>query len=51
MELGGNKNAKLYYEENDMFENGKPNHRDPRLAKYKQELASRAISEINGMLK
>ena len=35
MELGGNKNARIYYEENDMFENGKPNHKAPQLAKYK----------------
>lgn len=35
MELGGNKNASIYYDKNGMFSNGKPNHFAPQLAKYK----------------
>ncbi len=29
MELGGNKNAHIYYEKSSMMDNGKPNHKDP----------------------
>ena len=35
MELGGNKNAQIYYEKNGMYTDGKPNHKAPSLAKYK----------------
>ena len=38
MELGGNKNAAIYYEKNDMHADGKPNHKAPALAKYKLDL-------------
>ena len=38
MELGGNKNAQLYFEKNGMYVDGKPNHKAPQLAKYKQDL-------------
>lgn len=27
MELGGNKNAAIFYEKNDMYVDGKPNHK------------------------
>jgi hypothetical protein len=29
MELGGNKNAQVYYEKNGMYQDGKPNHKAP----------------------
>jgi hypothetical protein len=38
MELGGNKNASIYFEKNGMFVDNKPNHKAPALAKYKQDL-------------
>lgn len=42
MELGGNKNAQVYYEKNGMIVEGKPNHKAPALAKYKQDLSRKA---------
>jgi hypothetical protein len=43
MELGGNKNARVYYEKHGMYDNdGKPNHKHPALAKYKQDLNKKA---------
>ena len=38
MELGGNKNAQAFYEKNGMYQDGKPNHKAPQLAKYKADL-------------
>jgi hypothetical protein len=35
MELGGNKNAAIFYEKNGMMKDGKPDHKAPQLAKYK----------------
>jgi hypothetical protein len=29
MELGGNKNAAIYFEKNGMYSDGKPNHKAP----------------------
>lgn len=29
MELGGNKNAAIYYDKNGMYSDGKPNHKAP----------------------
>ena len=40
MELGGNKNAKDYYEANGMFKDGKPDHEASPHARYKMELAA-----------
>jgi hypothetical protein len=42
MELGGNKNAQIYYEKNGMMTDGKPNHKAAALSKYKQDLARKA---------
>ena len=39
MELGGNKNAKEYYEANGMIKDGKPDHESAPHARWKQELA------------
>ena len=46
MELGGNKNAHVYYEKNNMMDGGKPNHKAPQLAKYKQDLSKKAETEL-----
>ena len=35
MELGGNKLAKEYYNKNGMMVDGKPDHKNPALGKYK----------------
>jgi hypothetical protein len=42
MELGGNKNASIYYEKNGMIVDGKPNHKAAALTKYKQDLSRKA---------
>ena len=42
MELGGNKNAMIYYEKNGMIVDGKPNHKAAALTKYKQDLSRKA---------
>lgn len=46
MELGGNKNAQVFFEKNGMFVDGKPNHKAPQLTKYKQDLLKRVEIEI-----
>ena len=46
MELGGNKNAKVYFEENGMMEDGRPNHEAAPHARYKMDLADRADQVI-----
>jgi len=38
MELGGNKLAREYYERSGMMEAGKPDHKNPALQRYKNEL-------------
>lgn len=40
MELGGNKNALEFFEQNGMMKDGKPDHEAPAHAKYKMELAA-----------
>jgi len=50
MELGGNKNALQYFQENDMFKDGRPDHLAPQLARYKQELAAKAEAEIKASM-
>ena len=40
MELGGNKNAAIYFEQNGMYEGGKPNHEAGPHQRYKQELSA-----------
>ena len=42
MELGGNKNAQIYYEKSGMMVDGKPNHKAAALTKYKSDLARKA---------
>lgn len=42
MQLGGNKLAQEYYEQNGMFKDGKPDHEAAPHAKYKMELAAKA---------
>merc|ERR1712087_674192 len=46
MEIGGNKNAKLYYETNNMIKEGKPDHESAPRARYKQELAAKSEAAI-----
>ena len=43
MEFGGNKLAKIYYEKNGMIQQGQPpDHKNPALSKYKNDLKSKA---------
>lgn len=51
MELGGNKNAAVYFEKNGMFADGKPNHKDSKLTKYKQDLSLRAEQALGTTIK
>lgn len=46
MELGGNKNAQIYYEEKNMYKDGKPDHEAAPHAAYKQELSAKAESAV-----
>lgn len=46
MELGGNKNAREFYEKNNMIVDGAPNHKSPSLVKYKADLARRAEAAL-----
>lgn len=46
MELGGNKNAEIYYQKNQMYQDGRPNHKAPQLAKYKQDLLKKVEIEL-----
>ena len=46
MQLGGNKNAAIYYEQNGMYEGGKPNHEAAPHARYKQELSVKCEAAI-----
>jgi len=46
MELGGNKNAKEYYEANGMIKDGKPDHESAPHARWKQELGQRAEAAV-----
>ena len=47
MELGGNKKAHAFYTKNGMFVDGRPNHENPTLTKYKSALAKQALAEID----
>lgn len=42
MELGGNKRAQLFYEQNGMIKDGRPDHEAPAHSRYKMELAAEA---------
>ena len=46
MELGGNKNAAEFYEENMMFKEGRPDHEASQHSRYKMELAAKAEAAI-----
>lgn len=46
MQFGGNKNAQVYFEKNGMYVDGKPNHKAPQLAKYKQDLLKKVEISI-----
>ena len=46
MELGGNANAKQFYEEMGMMKDGRPDHEAPLHSKYKMELAAKAEAAI-----
>ena len=46
MELGGNKNARAYYDQNGMIKDGKPDHESAPHARWKQELAARSDAAI-----
>ena len=46
MEFGGNKNAHAFYEKNGMYQDGKPNHKAPLLAKYKADLLKKVEAAL-----
>ena len=46
MQLGGNKLAREFYEENGMMKDGVPDHEAPLHSRYKLELAARAEAAI-----
>jgi len=47
MEFGGNKNAKAYYEKNGMLPQGQPpDHKNPALTRYKNELKLKALNAL-----
>ena len=46
MELGGNKNAQLFYEENDMYKDGKPDHEASSHSRWKMELTAKAEAAV-----
>lgn len=47
MELGGNKLAKAFYEKNGMLpQGGQPDHKNPALSRYKNDLKIRAAKAI-----
>ena len=46
MQLGGNKKAKEYYTKNDMYLDGRPDHENPLLSKYKMALQKQALEEL-----
>lgn len=46
MELGGNKNAHEYYEQNGMLAGGKPDHEMAPHARYKAELAAKVSAHM-----
>lgn len=49
MELGGNKNAQIYFEKNGMYTDNKPNHKAVQLTKYKADLLKRVEHEIGSV--
>ena len=51
MELGGNKNAKRFYEENGMYKDGTPDHEHPMNSRQKMELTGKAEAAIREEMK
>lgn len=45
LELGGNAKAKEYYKKNGMMVDGKPDHKNPALGKYKTMIKNQAAKE------
>lgn len=51
MEFGGNKLAKAYYEKNGMLKQGQPpDHKNPALTRYKNELKLKAEQACGGVV-
>lgn len=48
MELSGNALAREFYEQNGMMHDGKPDHTNPALQRYKNDLKAR-VSEAMGV--
>ena len=46
MELGGNKRAMEYYEQNAMMKDGRPDHEASAHSRYKMELAAEADAAL-----
>ena len=46
MELGGNKLAQAFFEENGMYKDGRPDHEHPLHSRWKMELAARAETAL-----
>lgn len=46
MELGGNKKAHAFYAKNGMLGDGRPNHENPALSKYKMALQKQALAAL-----
>ena len=46
MEFGGNKLAREFYEENGMMQDGKPDHMNPSLQRYKNNLRLKACQAV-----
>lgn len=46
MEMGGNKKAQEFYSKNDMYNDGRPNHENPALSKYKMALSKQAMEAL-----
>jgi hypothetical protein len=50
IELGGNKRATEYYEKNGMIMDGRPNHKAPQLARYKQDILKESEKALGGLV-
>ena len=50
MELGGNKAAQAFFEENGMYKDGKVDHESPMHSRWKMELSAKAEAAIKEIL-
>ena len=50
MELGGNKAAQAFFEENGMYKDGKVDHEAPMHSRWKMELSAKAEAAIKEIL-